>query len=279
MQRTFQVEDTSSGFVGGIASNENYTLDNIAAYVQDNWRWKPNFTVRAGLKWEYYSPLKEDDNLGFLPILNGRSLEQTMLDPATELTFVDGDIYNKDLNNFGPTLGFAWDVTKDGKTAVRGGYSLTFVNEETVTVGRAASRGNTGLSSAASSATSSLASTPAYQRSRRRRSSRPVRWRIRWRSAPPACCGASIPSSRRRTCTRSASASSASWARSTAVEARYVGTFGRDIWRGTDYNQVQISPEFLADFNRARSNGYLAQQAGLAVQTARSMPPCPAASP
>ena len=45
-------------------SNENYTLDNIAAYVQDNWRWKPNFTVRAGLKWEYYSPLREDDNLG-----------------------------------------------------------------------------------------------------------------------------------------------------------------------------------------------------------------------
>ena len=26
----------------------------------------------------------------------------------------------------------------------------------------------------------------------------------------------------------------------------------------------QISPEFLADFNRARSNGFLAQQAGLA---------------
>ena len=51
---------------------------------------------------------------------------------------------------------------------------------------------------------------------------------------------------------------------STAVEARYVGTFGRGIWRGTDYNQVQISSDFLADFNRARSNGYLAQQAGLA---------------
>ncbi len=53
-----------------------------------------------------------------------------------------------------------------------------------------------------------------------------------------------------------------------AVEARYVGTFGREIWRGTDYNQVQISPEFLADFNRARSNGFLAQQAGLAFSPA-----------
>ena len=53
---------------------------------------------------------------------------------------MNGDFYKKDLNNFGPTAGFAWDLTKDGKTAVRGGYSLTFVNEETVTVGRAASR-------------------------------------------------------------------------------------------------------------------------------------------
>ena len=28
---------------------------------------------------------------------------------------------------------------------------------------------------------------------------------------------------------------------STAVEARYVGTFGRGIWRGTDFNQIMIS--------------------------------------
>ena len=69
-----------------------------------------------------------------------------MLDPTTTVTFVDGDFYKKDLNNFGPTLGFAWDLTKDGRTAVRGGYSLTFVNEETVTVGRSAARGNAGLS-------------------------------------------------------------------------------------------------------------------------------------
>ena len=66
--QTFQVENQTSGFVGGIPANENYTLDNIATYVQDNWRWKPNFSVRAGLKWEYYSPLQEDDDLGFLPV-------------------------------------------------------------------------------------------------------------------------------------------------------------------------------------------------------------------
>jgi Carboxypeptidase regulatory-like domain/TonB dependent receptor len=268
VQRTFQVQDQASGFVGGVPSNENYTLDNIAMYVQDNWRWKPNFTVRGGLKWEYYSPLKEDDNLGFLPVLNGRSLEQVMLDPATQLTFVDGDFYSKDLNNFGPTVGFAWDLTKDGRTAVRGGYSLTFVNEETVTVGRAASRGNTGLSStsvlsnqfARVAAAVPEVPTPAFLSTRTLAdqmalSATGTLWGLDPSLGAPHVHQVSVGIQRE-----------IGW--STAVEARYVGTFGRGIWRGIDYNQLQISSAFLADFNRARSNGYLAQQAGLAYSVA-----------
>jgi len=39
--------------------------------------------------------------------------------------------------------------------------------------------------------------------------------------------------------------------RGMAVEARYVGTRGRDIWRGIDLNQMRITDAFLADFNRA----------------------------
>ena len=42
----------------------------------------------------------------------------------------------------------SWDPFKDGKTAVRGGYSLAFVNEETVTVGAGVLGGNAGLSTA-----------------------------------------------------------------------------------------------------------------------------------
>jgi hypothetical protein len=255
--QTFNVESASSGFVGGIPSNENYTLDNIAAYVQDNWRWKPNFTIRAGLKWEYYSPLKEDNNLGFLPIVNG-SFSQTMLSPATQVTFANGNYYKKDLNNFGPTAGFNWDLTSDGRTSVRGGYSLTFVNEDTVTVGRAVARGNAGLTSTV--ARSNLFSfaaagvptigTPAFLSTRTlgdqiAANASAILWGIDPDIESPLVHQVSVGIQRELP-----------W--SMAIEGRYVGTFGRDIWRGTDFNQVQISPEFLADFNRARQNGFLA---------------------
>ena len=54
------------------------------------------------------------------------SLEQTLLSPSAKVGFVNGDFYNKDLNNFGPTVGFAWDLFGDGKTSLRGGYGISY---------------------------------------------------------------------------------------------------------------------------------------------------------
>ena len=187
-----------------------------------------------------------------------------MLSPSTTVTFADGDFWKKDLNNFGPTVGFAWDLTKDGKTAVRGGYSLTFVNEEAIDRGRSAARGNTGLTN--TPVLSSLYAngdggraaipTPTFLSTRTlanqmASSATAILWGIDPDIEAPHVHQVSVGIQRELP-----------WFM--AVEARYVGSFGRDIWRGIDYNQVQFSPAFLADFNRARSNGYLAQQAGLA---------------
>jgi len=47
--------------------------------------------------------------------------------PATgTIRWVEGKFYNNDWNNIGPSIGFAWDPFKDGKTAVRGNYRLAY---------------------------------------------------------------------------------------------------------------------------------------------------------
>ncbi len=258
--QTFQVKDLSSGYVAGIPSDQNYSFNNWATYVQDSWRLKPNITIRAGLKWEYHSPLREQNNLGLLPVLGGRSIRDVLLDPNATVSPVDGDFYRKDLNNLGPTVGFAWDVFKDGRTAVRGGYSLAFVNEETVTVARNASTSNAGLSTAVtlSNQYATVASgvpvvaTPAFKTTRTLADQRAV-------SATGAIFGID-PAIQAPHVHQVSIGVSRELPWSLAAEARYVGTFGRGIWRGVDFNQINAAQNapFLEDFLRARSNGFLA---------------------
>ena len=197
-----------------------------------------------------------------LPVLGNRPFGDVMRDPATTVTFPNGEYYNKDLNNFGPTAGFAWDVTRDGKTAVRGGYSLTFVNEETVTVARTVARGNAGLSTgvnltqqyATVAGGVPLPATPAFLTERTLAnqlavSTTGILWGIDPDIRAPHVHQVSVGVQREL-----------GWA--TAVEARYVGTFGRGIWQGIDFSPIQYGSDFLADFNRARRNGYLSLAAG-----------------
>ena len=265
--QTFQVQSQTSGFVGGIPNDRNWSLDNYTLFVQDNWRWKPNVNVRAGLKWEYFSPVREDNNLAFVPILaNGQSVAQAMMNPATTVSFAEGGMWNSDLNNFGPTLGVTWDPFKDGRTAVRAGYSLTFVNEEGVTVGTGVGA-NAGLSTAVTqinmyqrlSAGKPAIPTPEFKSTRTMADQMGI-------SSTSVIRGMDENVKQPHVHQFSAGITrEIGW--NMAVEARYVGSRGRDIWRGIDLNQLDaigaLGGAFAADFQRARQNGFLAQAAGL----------------
>jgi outer membrane receptor protein involved in Fe transport len=74
-------------------------------FVQDDWRVTPRFTLNLGLRYEYQ---KNPDPINVNPAL-----------PQTN-NKVD------DRNNFGPRIGFAYDLSGDGKTSLRGGWGLYY---------------------------------------------------------------------------------------------------------------------------------------------------------
>ncbi|MBI3049853.1 MAG: TonB-dependent receptor [Acidobacteria bacterium] len=256
--QTFRVRTRTSGFVAGVPSDANYSLNNTALFLQDQWRWHPNFTVRAGLKWEYYSPLREDDDLALQPVLDGRAIRDVLLDPNGRVTFVDGGFYKRDLDNFGPSIGFAWDPFRSGRTAIRGGYSLTFVNEETFTAAINATRANVGLEADAvlPNLYTTLAQgvpvvpTPEFKRVRSYADQLDV--------SQTSAAFAIDPDIKQPRVHQVSIGIARELPWYLAGEARYVGTFGRGLWRGADLNQMNPHGAFREDFLRARTNGFLA---------------------
>jgi len=250
----------------------------FSGFAQDEWRLARNLTLNYGLRYDYYTPLRERDNLGLQPVLNGRSVRETLLDPNGTVAFVNGGFYKKDIDNFGPSVGFAWDPFKDGRTSIRGGYSLTFVNEETMTTVDNASFSNAGLSTNATltnlyttvAAGIPVVPTPAFKSVRTYADQLAI--------TPGGGVFAVDPDIKQPRVHQVSVGISRELPWRTAAEARYVGTFGRGLWRGIDLNQMNPRGAFQDDFLRARSNGFLALQSSGAFDPAYN-PALPGSQP
>ena len=105
-------------YVNAESGNTQRTTYNngLAFFAQDDLRASPQLTLNFGLRWEYFGPLSAKDNL----------LANLGVDGNLAMLGTDGlqHAYNRDLNNFGPRFGLAWNPLR--RTVVRLGYGLYY---------------------------------------------------------------------------------------------------------------------------------------------------------
>jgi hypothetical protein len=116
-----------------------YRANEVAFYGQDDWRVTSRLTLNLGLRWEYFGPPHNflpniDSNVYFgdgttpiacpapcNPFFPANSLYYSYEAGAT-FQVHNTSIWNKDLNNFAPRIGFAYDMLGNQKLILRAGF-------------------------------------------------------------------------------------------------------------------------------------------------------------
>jgi len=121
----FEEIDVDPRTGGQADARRNFTNNIYGVFVQDDWKVRPNLTLNLGLRYEYYSPVKEGNGRLSALVLGGPGRE--LLD--AKLQIVDS-LTDPDRNNFAPRIGFAYSPKfakfLDGKFVIRGGGGIYY---------------------------------------------------------------------------------------------------------------------------------------------------------
>ncbi|MGH9328137.1 MAG: TonB-dependent receptor domain-containing protein [Terriglobia bacterium] len=116
----------------------NFTGINWSAFIQDNWQATHRLMLNLGLRWDPFLPYQDSEGrVGcFVPGAHSTRYPNS----PTDLIFGGSNhdpgcppasMYSS-LSNFAPRLGFAYRLTQDGKSSIRGGVGYYYQPPNTV---------------------------------------------------------------------------------------------------------------------------------------------------
>jgi hypothetical protein len=168
--QTLNVTSPTSGFVPSATRQRDFKQRALSLYLQDQWRVRRSFTFNYGLRWEFQGVPYEINGIAIQPAnsiaglygisgLNNLFKPGTLTGPnTTSLEFVNGDtgrkLYGNDWNNFAPFIGLAyspdfekgpmhWLFGSGGKSAIRAGFSISYLQDGFTVVSNALGTGTT----------------------------------------------------------------------------------------------------------------------------------------
>jgi len=103
--------------VGGI-TDRTFNWYTLGFYLQDDWRVAPRLTLNLGLRYEFNTTLRAE-----------QGLDSAITDVFTNpngIPRLGPIVANQSYMNFGPRVGFAYDVFGDGKMAVHGAFGVYY---------------------------------------------------------------------------------------------------------------------------------------------------------
>jgi hypothetical protein len=282
--RTFNITSPTSGFVPGATRERIFKQRWVSFYGQDRWRVRRNFTLNYGMRWEFQGVPFETKGIAIQPAggltgLFGISGQNNLFAPgslkgrpSTSLDFVNGDtgkkLYNNDWNNFAPYIGVAYSPDfksglmrrlfgSEGKSSIRAGYSISYLQDGMTTVSNALGVGTTNpglIQTAADNAPQGVLTaagvpltTPTFKI--------PITDAENFAINAGNGLWTFDPNLRVPYVQQWSFGIEREIANNTAVEARYVGNHAVKIFRAIDYNEVNIFENgFLQEFLNAQKN-------------------------
>jgi hypothetical protein len=124
------------GVTNGVRNNDGGNSFTVG-FIHDDFKLRPNLTLNLGLRYELPTPwVDKFDRIN--TVVPDASVQSQKVPHAPPGMLFPGDLprglYNTDKNNFAPRFGFAWDVSGNGRTAVRGAYGIFYDTFNTDTI-------------------------------------------------------------------------------------------------------------------------------------------------